>query len=151
MAFLRTAASRHLRTLAQPSLAIRAAGQQQRSQLCSLTRGQSPLLSKFAFAAAATTTPKTLALVRWQSGERENVNKIDREAEKAAQQGRIKPHPELVSTESSSRGITTELGVGTAAEAAKKRGEDETDMMSGIRGDLVGLTSRHHIASRKRS
>lgn len=56
-----------------------------------------------------------------------------------------------MSTESSSRGITTELGVGTAAEAAKKRGEDETDMMSGIRGDLVGLTSRHHIASRKRS
>ena len=76
--------------------------------------------------------PKTLALVRWQSG-REPMDKIDHEREKKIGEKNLKVDPEHVSATSST------IPPGGAEPRDDGSGEREADMMAGIRSDLVRM------------
>lgn len=99
--------------------------QQLRSQLCTLSSATRPqALKPF--------TPKTLALVRWQSADRKaGMDEINKAQEAELQKQKLEAHPELVSSTSSTHPINSEIGT----EAASR--EDQTEMMSGVKADLV--------------
>ncbi|KAK3676017.1 hypothetical protein LTR78_004209 [Recurvomyces mirabilis] len=126
MAFLRSAATRSLRTVSfNPSVTRSAA--LKHPQLCTFTRTQ-----------ALNKVPRTLALTRWASTDRPNVDQIDVKAEEAAHAKRIRATPELVSTHSTQRIYNNEVGERSGKEAAQrgKWDDDETEMLGGVKGDL---------------
>lgn len=73
---------------------------------------------------------KTLALVRYQSGDRKNVNSINQQHETEVGKEKLEAHPELVSAASSVHAINSEIGRSDPK-------EEDTDMLAGIRHDLV--------------
>ena len=107
--------------------------QQLRSQLCTLSSRTSALSTIKPLA------PRTLAQIRFAStSDRKPVDHVDAQHETELGKEKLEAHPELVSSTSSAHAINSELG------AADPREEDDTDMMAGIRGDLVcyGLYGR---------
>jgi hypothetical protein len=72
--------------------------------------------------ALAVRKPAPTSLVRFQST-------IDKAAEKEYRKGTLQPEPETVSTGSSVRPVTHEIGVGQP--------EPDVDMMAGIKSDFV--------------
>lgn len=71
---------------------------------------------------------KPLGLVRCQSI-KNPIDNVDIKAEAQKAKEKLTPHPETVSTTSSTHPIMSEVGAGEK--------HDDTDMMSGIRGDMV--------------
>jgi hypothetical protein len=134
MAFLRSAASRRLRSLATAPITSRSAVVVPRSQFCHLSTSRHATLG-----VVRPAVPKTLALVRFQSTERKNVNEIDAKAEERAHAGRINPHPEYVSATSSTHAINSEVAASPGQRG--QRDADETEMLGGVKSDLV----RSHI------
>jgi len=131
MAMLRSTAPRSLLRSLASHPPVR---QQFRSQLCTLSARPQQAVKPFA--------PKTLALVRWQStGNRRPIDEIDQHTETELGKQKLEAHPELVSSDSSTRGINSEIGVKGAA-------EDDSDMMGGIWGDLVRIQYTSTIRSR---
>lgn len=137
MAMLRSAATRTVfRSLhASTAQAVRS-NPQFRSQLSTVASNASRPST-----AAKTFAPKTLSLVRWQAsgtgkgGDRKMVDEINKAEETETQKEKLAANPELVSTTSSSRMVNTELGV----EEQPKKDEDDHEMMSGVKADLVSL------------
>lgn len=128
MAMLRSAATRSLlRSIATTPAPIR---QQFRSQLCTLS----------ARSHVQNFTPKTLALARWASTsrgsqERKVVGEIDPHAESEAAKETLHAHPELVSATSSTHGLMSEVGAGAGERGHNE--EPDTDMLVGVKADLV--------------
>jgi hypothetical protein len=140
MAMLRSAATRALlRSMAANPAATSPVRQHFRSQLCSVSRA-SPLAPTKPLAS------KTLALVRHQStGDRKPIDNIDKKAEAEIAQKEIKPHPELVSSTS-----TTHSAINSELDQARRgHHEDETEMLAGVKGDIV-RKSRWSVPGRKR-
>ncbi|KAK5113835.1 hypothetical protein LTR62_003219 [Meristemomyces frigidus] len=124
MAFLRSAASRSLRTLNVTPSVTRSAALKQ-SQLCTFTRRPQAVR-------------QVLALTRWASTiDRPHVDSIDVKAEEEAHNRRIRPTPELVSTQSTTRVYNNEVGERSGKPTTKVVKEDEdTEMLAGVKGDL---------------
>ncbi len=134
-----------LRSLAKSSTTTATAPLLRRSQLRSLVRPVATRHQTLSLTLSKPTLPKTLALARWQSTERKNVNEIDAKREDNLAHEKLEVHPELVSAESSARPIMAETGDGADARGkAAVPVEEDTDMMAGIRGDLVRLTLPIH-------
>ena len=75
--------------------------------------------------------PKTLAAVRWQSGDdRPTVHKVDKKREEKIMEKKIEPTPETVSSTS-----TTIPATGAPGDEGSQ--DNEPQMMSGIMSDLV--------------
>ncbi|GAM87827.1 hypothetical protein ANO11243_058550 [Dothideomycetidae sp. 11243] len=72
--------------------------------------------------------PLTLALTRFHSNTRVLQDKIDTKHEKEVGEKKISPHPEYVSSTSSTHPLFEEI--------ATKEQKDDTDMMAGIRHDM---------------
>ncbi|KAK0365016.1 hypothetical protein LTR91_021134 [Friedmanniomyces endolithicus] len=126
-----------LRSLAKSSTTTATAPLLRRSQLRSLVRPVATRHQTLSLTLSKPTLPKTLALARWQSTERKNVNEIDAKREDNLAHEKLEVHPELVSAESSARPIMAETGDGADARGkAAVPVEEDTDMMAGIRGDL---------------
>ncbi|KAK0869053.1 hypothetical protein LTS02_003253 [Friedmanniomyces endolithicus] len=126
-----------LRSLAKSSSTTTTAPLLRRSQLCSLVRPAAARHQTLSLILSKPTLPKTLALARWQSTERKNVNEVDAKREDNLAHEKLEAHPELVSAESSARPIMAETGDGADARGkAAVPVEEDTDMMAGIRGDL---------------
>lgn len=73
--------------------------------------------------------PLAMSLTRFTSNTRVLQDKIDSKHEKELGAKKLSAHPEYVSTASSSHPIFGEV--------ATKNKEDDTDMMAGIRSDVV--------------
>ena len=74
--------------------------------------------------------------MRWQSTDgRKPIDSVDADREERIQQKELKPTPELVSTTST---ISAPGGLSSGS-ASKSRDEDDTEMLSGIKSDLVRL------------
>ncbi|KAK4893965.1 hypothetical protein LTR27_007771 [Elasticomyces elasticus] len=108
-------------------------GPLRRSQLCTQALTRSRLL-----APTRPFAPKTLAVARWASSDRKNVNEINEKEESSIANQKLEAHPELVSATSSARPIMAETAdeAGDARAKAAKVEEEDTDMMAGIRGDF---------------
>lgn len=96
--------------------------------------------------------PLGMGMTRFASA-RTPMDNIDQKHERELAKGKLEAHPELVSAESSTHPLFEEIG--------KPEEEKDTDMMAGIRGDLVSSTgcvgvvcimlSLHRKRSRKHS
>jgi len=90
------------------------------SQLCAMSKSRPTAISK----------PLTMALTRYQSrGGLSNPDKIDEKHEKDVSKEKLHAHPEYVSSSSSTHAVFGEV--------ATPEEEKDTDMMAGVRGDLV--------------
>ncbi|KAK5114426.1 hypothetical protein LTR85_010249 [Meristemomyces frigidus] len=140
MAMLRSTATRSLlRSLAANPTSSAPIRQQFRSQLCTIsTRSQA--LKPFA--------PKTLGLTRWAStsakGDQKPMDAIDSRQETELAKQKLEAHPELVSSSSSTHALRSELG---AAPGERGQGEEETEMMGGIKGDLKTIRDTFSLES----
>lgn len=131
MAMLRSTATRSLlRSLAANPTTTAPIRQQFRSQLCTLSARSQAISRPFA--------PKTLALTRWASttakGDQQPVDAINERSEAEFAKQKLEVHPELVSSTSSTHALRSEVG---AAPGERGQAEDDTEMMGGVKGDLV--------------
>lgn len=135
---LRSGASRSIfRSLnAATNPALRATSspirQQLRSQLCTVSHRPQPLSN------AKPLAFQTVSLVRRQSGhgDRKPVDEINAQMETELGKEHLESHPETVSASSSTHPLMSEIGAGPST--TKKGGsEDETEMLGGIKTDLV--------------
>ena len=100
------------------------------SKLCTLSRERPMALAK----------PLTMALARHQS-QGPPYDRVDASAEKKLAEKRLKGSPETVSSTSSTHALFAEVGV-------EEKQEKDTDMMAGVKSDLVGNSSiRPQVAS----
>ena len=121
---LRTGATRSLlRTLNTTT-------SQPRTQLHTLSRSSRP----------QALTPKTLALMRWQSsgssGAREPVDSINMKREEKLMDRKLKPTPDSVSTSST---VLPMAGIENPRSGHASEEEQDPKMMAGISSDLVCL------------
>jgi len=101
-----------------------------RSQLCTVSR-VSPLAPTRPLAA------KTLALVRYQSGtprDRKPMDEINAQHESEVAKEKLEVNPDAVSTTSSIHPFNSEIG---QASKPKKKDDDDTEMLGGVKSDLV--------------
>ena len=114
--------ARSVNAASQPALRVQGSAlrPQVRSQLCTLSRRPQ---------AVAFTKPLALQLMRAASDSRGPVDKIDTAAEKAIGQKHLKSDPS-VSTTSSTHPIMGEVGL-------QESGERETEMLAGVKQDMV--------------
>ena len=78
--------------------------------------------------------PKTLALVRWQSG-RDPVDAVNTKREERLMDKKLKPTPDSVSTSST---ILPTVGTENPRSGAVSEADQDPKMMAGINADLVG-------------
>ena len=81
---------------------------------------------------AITSTPLrlgTTALLRYATAAKPPVDKVDAEAERKTLEQQLQANPDNVSAGSSVRAVF---------EASPKKGDEDTDMLGGIKADVVG-------------